>query len=349
MLTIINRWPVIVGCIVGGLILLSFLFCCIRCLCCGAECCCGCLACCNACCPSPRKKGRKMPQDGYGFPSTTNPNAPKDYALTPAEQHQQYQSHPPPTYNAGPQYARFDTPKSGAYAQSRNPDALPSMPTWDNAEDRKIEAFDDPVEMNELDQHGQPPHSAGSDAPMMGGAAAVGGLRPGMNQRTGSNPGYMTPVQKRSSYVSANSGSNYSQAQNQPTSDIGYGGAATGGYCGAAPPPAARQSPYGTPTQRSPTKQQFGNAPPSSYAAYNPHSTGSGSNTPTYPGQRTYQTQNTQRSPTNFSSSATTIEPSLQYPRQFRPTQELPEPETHVEGWDGGVGRKPVDNSWKDV
>ena len=222
-----------------------------------------------------------MPPAGFGVPSPTNPNAPKNYALTPAEQ--QYQSHPPPTYNTGPQYAQFDTPKTGAYAQSRNPDALPSIPTWDNAEDKKIETFDDLVEMNELGQHGDPPHSAGSDAPMMGGAAAAGGLRPGMNQRTGSNPGYMTPVEERSSYVSANSGSNYSRGPNQSTSDVGYGAASTGGYRGAAPAPAAaaKQSPYGTPTQRSPTKQQFGNAPPSSYAPYNPHNTGSGSNTPT--------------------------------------------------------------------
>lgn len=133
------KWPAIIAIIIGSLIVLSLIWCCARCLCCGAECCCGCLSCCNRCCPSPRQK------QGYQQP----PPQPYPY--------NQYQSPMPPQYGntgyvgyggyRGPQTATFDVPsKKGA---GYNEDALPAMPSWDNAASRHVE--DDDVEMEKLD------------------------------------------------------------------------------------------------------------------------------------------------------------------------------------------------------
>ena len=112
------------------------IWCCARCLCCGVECCCGCCSCFNRCCPSPRRSN-----EGYQQPS--------------AQPYQQYQSHPQPIYGgggygySGPQTATFDSPsnKNGKY----NEDALPAMPSWDQAQSRRVEDHD--VEMEKLDQH----------------------------------------------------------------------------------------------------------------------------------------------------------------------------------------------------
>jgi len=131
------KWPVIVGIIIGSLILISVLWCCARCLCCGMECCCGCFSCCNRCCPSPRRKN-----EGYQQP--------------PQPSSGQYQPAQPMMYGGagagyayrGPQTATFDAPtgKGGKF----NEDALPAMPSWDQANSRHVQ--DEDVEMEKLDQ-----------------------------------------------------------------------------------------------------------------------------------------------------------------------------------------------------
>ncbi|TKA67829.1 hypothetical protein B0A55_09191 [Friedmanniomyces simplex] len=140
------KWPVIVAIILASLIALSLLWCLFRCLCCGAECCCGCLACCNACCPSPRRGGSKRVNNNDGYYQQPPPQP----VIQP---YPQYQSAPPPIYAAAggyrgaqpPQTATFDAPGHKKY----NEDALPPMPSWDNATSKHIE--DDDVELEKLD------------------------------------------------------------------------------------------------------------------------------------------------------------------------------------------------------
>ncbi|MCJ1369567.1 hypothetical protein MMC20_000779 [Loxospora ochrophaea] len=64
--------------------------------------------------------------------------------------YQGYQPTPaPPMYNEPPQFARFDVSRKNPI----NEDALPAMPSWDNASSRKIleEQKEDEVEMERLD------------------------------------------------------------------------------------------------------------------------------------------------------------------------------------------------------
>ncbi|KAI9725761.1 MAG: hypothetical protein M1828_002644 [Chrysothrix sp. TS-e1954] len=125
------KWPVVAAIIIGSLIVLSLLFCLFRCLCCGLECCCGCLSCCNACCPSPRggRRGKyeQAPQQPF-YPQQQwqpQPQNPMSYGAVRS-----------PGYNT----ATFDAPssKGGRF----NADALPAMPSWSNAESRRIEDND---------------------------------------------------------------------------------------------------------------------------------------------------------------------------------------------------------------
>ncbi|KAF2770379.1 hypothetical protein EJ03DRAFT_326508 [Teratosphaeria nubilosa] len=141
------KWPAIIGIIIGSLVVISVVWCCARCLCCGAECCCGCLSCFNRCCPSPRKRR----SDGY----QQQPPPPPQYQ-------QPYYSPEPPTYaSAGTGYrgapvaqtATFELPSKtydGAAAKF-NEDVLPAMPSWQNATSKNVVEEED-VEMEKLDQ-----------------------------------------------------------------------------------------------------------------------------------------------------------------------------------------------------
>lgn len=130
------KWPVIVGIIIGSLILVSVIWCCVRCCCCGMDCCCGCFSCFNRCCPGPRRKNegyqQAPPQQPYGgqYQGPAQPMTYGGYAYR------------------GPQTATFDAPttKNGKY----NEDALPAMPSWDQANSRHVR--DEDVEMEKLGQ-----------------------------------------------------------------------------------------------------------------------------------------------------------------------------------------------------
>lgn len=124
------KWPVIAAIIIGSLIIISLLTCLFRCLCCGAECCCGCLRCCNACCPSPRSRSDKYapaPQQPYGPPPPAyayQPQAPMHYGAPPPQQ---------------PQFASFESSGKSGQPGRYNEDALPAMPSWATARERKVE------------------------------------------------------------------------------------------------------------------------------------------------------------------------------------------------------------------
>ncbi|KAF2272847.1 uncharacterized protein EI97DRAFT_197765 [Westerdykella ornata] len=159
------KWPVIVAIIIGVLILLSVLFCLVRCICCGAEIACCCFKCCTCCCGGNSKGHRRVaseppppPVYGGGYASST-PAGGRTYDTRPVNQ--QYRSHAAPAFASEPerpQYASFETPSKPV-----NEDALPNMPTWSEATSTKVQVEvqetalpekQGDVEMDRLDYNG---------------------------------------------------------------------------------------------------------------------------------------------------------------------------------------------------
>ncbi|KAJ0419413.1 hypothetical protein BJY00DRAFT_286024 [Aspergillus carlsbadensis] len=170
------KWPVIVGIIIGGVILLSVIACIVNCLCCGIRCC---TSCCGCCCPSPRPKKAKYADDPYHHqppPMPQMPQMPPPNHGYQAEYQGGYQSTQAlPTYR-GAQVARFDTPSSPGHSKV-NEDALPAMPSWDSAVTRRVEdttPHSESVEMEPLNPASRPPHRTPS-APRMNAGMNVGG------------------------------------------------------------------------------------------------------------------------------------------------------------------------------
>ncbi|KAI0864124.1 hypothetical protein F4860DRAFT_430954 [Xylaria cubensis] len=143
----ICKWPVIALFIIAGLIVLSIVWCIIRCCCCGLSCCCECcycLKCCGECCgmcSPPRGKRSKY----------------LDEPFVPPNHDQAYRS--PPPMHAGfdsmkpsvPQYAEFDT------GNKKDADALPAMPSWEEASSKKVLVEEESVEMEPLKKPAQNP------------------------------------------------------------------------------------------------------------------------------------------------------------------------------------------------
>ncbi|KAI1383256.1 uncharacterized protein F4822DRAFT_70615 [Hypoxylon trugodes] len=138
------KWPVIAVIIIGGLIILSIVWCIARCLCCGLSCCCECCYClkccgeCCGCCDPPRGKRHKYLDDPFIPPHHEQNQAYRSQApMTPSLP-------PPPAASSAPQYAVFD--ESG----KKDADALPAMPSWEGAQSHKVLVEDEPVEMEPL-------------------------------------------------------------------------------------------------------------------------------------------------------------------------------------------------------
>ncbi|KAI0009773.1 hypothetical protein F4779DRAFT_580666 [Xylariaceae sp. FL0662B] len=137
----ICKWPAIALIIVGSLIILSIVWCIVRCCCCGLSCCCQCFAClkccgnCLGCCDPPRKKGHKYLDEPYIPPHHEHslgyrPQAP----MTPG-----YSSKP-----AVPQYAEFPS------SDKKDADSLPAMPSWEDAGSKKVLVEEESVELEPL-------------------------------------------------------------------------------------------------------------------------------------------------------------------------------------------------------
>lgn len=163
--------------IIGALIIISVVWCCARCLCCGLSCCCECCYClkccgqCCGCCDPPNGRRRKYLDEPYK-------NLPAD---------QGYQREDPMSANAlpfhrpaapakaePPQYASFDVSKSPPESE----DALPAMPTWGDAESKKVGVAEEAMELQQLKPEGN-----GQTAPLMNGISPA------------ATPGTRTPVQ----------------------------------------------------------------------------------------------------------------------------------------------------------
>ncbi|KAH8427808.1 uncharacterized protein LDX57_005513 [Aspergillus melleus] len=210
------KWPVIAAIIVGGVIVISVLACVINCLCCGYQCCKSC--CCSCCCPSRNKNRQpKYMDDPYNAPLNQPYNQPYNQPppmqpppmQPPAPVNDPYKPSPSPaTGYRGAQVARFDSPSSPGHSKF-NEDALPAMPSWDNAVTRRVEDSDphsDAMEMEPLNAANQPPHRTPSaPRPNAGGYSGAGynGSDYGSDYNDGGyngggrhGPGYMgvTPV-----------------------------------------------------------------------------------------------------------------------------------------------------------
>ena len=108
------KWPVITGCIIGGIIVLSCVWCLIRCCMCGYACC---SCCCGGCGGGRRRRDDDPPP----------PPPPPIYL--------------PPAYREEPQYA-YSTDRNG----NVHGDSLPAMPTWETT---KV-AVKEEVELDEV-------------------------------------------------------------------------------------------------------------------------------------------------------------------------------------------------------
>ena len=222
------KWPAIIGIVIGSLIVLSLVWCLARCLCCGASCCCSCLRCCDCFTPD-RHKRRSRDQDAY----------------RPMMPNQGFQPMPSPMIYqpGGPQVATFDA------GRKVHADSLPSMPTWSNAQERRVE---EPAE----EQNDHPAQGHGADVEM---------------GRVNSHP----TQQRRTSR------GGYSQLSNGPTSplvDSAYGPHATS-YMGAAGGVAAAGSyPYNSDLGA----QRFPSSSPPTSDFTTPGRLNTGSPAPTY-------------------------------------------------------------------
>ncbi|KAG9232337.1 hypothetical protein BJ875DRAFT_82857 [Amylocarpus encephaloides] len=167
------KWPVIAVIIIGGLIILSVLWCCVRCLCCGMSCCCSCFSfmncCCGGCCDgkknAPHKHLDGNDKGGFSPPHDQGYQAPDPMmgGALPQTQGLITSRDPPP-----PQFAQFEIGKNGLYVEPKavSDDALPPMPSWDAAAKKHVaEEEKDAVELKNLDPNAQ------SSLPLMTGAA----------------------------------------------------------------------------------------------------------------------------------------------------------------------------------
>ncbi len=186
------KWPVIAACILGGLILISVIWCLARCLCCGLSCCCTCFSClkccgnCCGCCDDPGKKHKHL--DEPYFPAAFG-NAKQGYQA-PGGMHDPTmmsggagdagwgpgQAPAEPFDDGRPKFATFETGPGGLAVEPKvvNEDALPPMPSWGGAQKRKISIENDTstpavgaVALDELDP------ITGQKMPLMSGAGAI--------------------------------------------------------------------------------------------------------------------------------------------------------------------------------
>ncbi|KAH8586474.1 hypothetical protein B0O99DRAFT_63578 [Bisporella sp. PMI_857] len=238
------KWPIIAAIIVGGLIVLSVVWCIVRCACCGYSCCCSCfsfLKCCDCCgglCDGKKNKPHKHLDDPFSSHAARNLG---------------YQA-PAPMVSGGlgggpatPQFAQFEVGKNGFAVESKpvvNEDALPPMPSWDGATKKHVLSEDEKnaVELGDLDP------ATGQKMPLMTGAAGPGisGPPSPMNE-TAPGPYAAQPGQAvdGNGYLGV-AGDAYPQNQNQEGRGYRGPGMAGQGYDGQGRGygPPSPQDPY---------------------------------------------------------------------------------------------------------
>ncbi len=319
------RWPAIAGIILGAIIVLSLLWCAIRCLCCGMTCCCDCLSCCACCCPSGR---RGNGSGSYGRHRDQPPSFP------PASYHGYQPAPAPPSYDA-PKFAQFDVGKRG-HGSVVDADALPPMPSWETASSRHVpdqrHGGEEGLEMGRLDP------LAAQHAPMLANAAP--------SPRAGVAEADSSPVLQQ-----------HSPYQSQRQQPAGFQGGDLGSPCTRQQSPVA-YSPYVS----SPPPQGRGNAGYGRQAYGSPtqpqelgtYGGGGGGGYGYGYGQ--------QRANSPYSayaqSTSTRYEPTLNYPQQTGvvqnassspPLQQQQQQPHEVLASVPPIGRRPVQGSWRDT
>lgn len=242
-----SKYPVIIGIIVVVLIVASIAWCAIRCCCCGLQCCCSCFSCFNACCPSPR--GKERPRSSQGMARLDSSR----YG-------------PPPIIYAQPAFHGAQTATFDANSAKKNnngglsEDALPHMPSWDTATDKRVEDYspDDHTDMKSQEQGLlDPTHAPPSGPPRTGEAASY------FNNQQPSRSYAASPAPSRgyptSPAPSASAAGAYLPPQRRvspaPSAPYNYGNRAPGaqamqsatGYAVSPAPPSYASSPYGAP------------------------------------------------------------------------------------------------------
>lgn len=265
--------------VIGGLILLSVVWCISRCLCCGLSCCCECCYClkccgnCCGCCDPPRGKKHKYLDEPFVPPHHSAAYKPNEPMVAGPPAPSPFSSSPfPPTRSetatSPPQYAEFDVGKRGG-AAAGGEDALPVMPTWESAGSKKVMVEEEEVEMDQLKKP-EPGTAAGQNVPLMTGASAVlGPVSPisSPDQRMspysppgapGGNGGYVG-ASAADPYTASGRGYSgpraYGQSQTSLGSNQGYGMAgAAMGSAGPRSPRSYNNNGYG----QGPHSQQDG-------------------------------------------------------------------------------------------
>ncbi|KAI2467764.1 hypothetical protein F4781DRAFT_301523 [Annulohypoxylon bovei var. microspora] len=235
------KWPVIAIIVIGGLIILSIVWCIARCLCCGLSCCCECCYClkccgeCCGCCDPPRGKRHKYLDDPFipphhGENQQYRSQAPMSPNISPA----------PAPVSAAPQYAVFDDSKKDA-------DALPAMPSWEGAQSQKVLIEEESVEMATLTKSEKDPNMAlntnNLSHPTTPSPASPNNRSPyGPPPGQGAPNGYMAPTRAGADPYSTNG-----QGYDQYDYNNGYGQAShdnlNQGYGMAAVGPMRTQTP----------------------------------------------------------------------------------------------------------
>ena len=372
-----HRWPVIIAIIVVALIAFSFLWCCVRCCCCGMECCCGCFRCFNACCPSPRsKKGHKNldSTSNNGYPPQNYPQY--GGAGATAAPYRQPAPAAPMRYDNTPQFATFDVSKD-----KPNDDALPAMPSWENASSRKVEVEEQPpsppgnekddVELHQLYEN-PPSQSQGLITPgqqtegagVVGAAANAPHRRPSPDARQNS---YGTTAVSQSGVSAYDTQSNigsdvsgrtdyYNGQQGYGNQAQGYGNTGNGAYGAAAG--YGRRSPGPNQgfqqgrvnqgyEQRSPTSYSQSTAPPSYKSTSPTYGQRPAYQQPAYQ-QPQYQAFNSSQQSFGVTGAQTSPTHGGRGYGQGSPTGPQPS-QGHMEEPGSYVGRKPAPGSWRDI
>lgn len=102
--------------------------CLVGCVCCGLSCCCGC---CCSCCERRPSRPRPSVNRGQSFPSPPYGGYQPSFPQPPPYQ-------PQPTLYHPQHVPQYDSNRGTAIKSTFNEDALPPMPSWDAAPERRI-------------------------------------------------------------------------------------------------------------------------------------------------------------------------------------------------------------------
>ncbi|KAJ2988933.1 hypothetical protein NUW58_g3719 [Xylaria curta] len=230
------KWPVIALFIIAGLIIVSVVWC----ICCGE--------CCGLCDPPHGKRSKYL-----------------DEPFVPPNHDQAYRSQAP--MHAGfdsmkpsvPQYAEFDT------GNKKDADALPAMPSWEEASSKKVLIEGDSVEMAPLKKPDAIQSSLNMNSANMSATTSPRAVSPyGPPAGPGNTNAYMTAGHNNSAYGISQQGYNQydSQPPDQPYSSGGMNnvvGGAVAGVMGRHTP----QQDYNNGYDRTNTDQGYSQYPQS--------------------------------------------------------------------------------------